>query len=142
MLALCSLLQASSSHLWGLRISKNSSGIYGDRCFFFWFYKKESFNYGTVNAPKLSKQNNSLISGGGSRTPAASNMKPLVAIVDGFSSLNIITNSTISDVAGVLDMLPHSLNIHSFISTAHLYKNTSTIAFTSLIEKAIVMALK
>ena len=66
--------------------------------------------------PKSSKHNNSLICGRGSRTPATSKMKTFRAIVNGFLSLNIVSKSTISNVADAPDLLPHSLNIHSFTS--------------------------
>ena len=40
MLARRSLLQAYSSHHWGLRVSKNSGDIYKDRSFFSGFVRK------------------------------------------------------------------------------------------------------
>ena len=91
--------------------------------FFFGFCKKESINCGNVNAPKSSKQNNSLIYGRDSRTPATYKMKTVWVIVNGLLSLNIVSKSAISDVADVLDLLPDSLNIHSFTSTTHSFKH-------------------
>ena len=55
-------------------------------------------------------------------------------MVNGFSSLNIVIESTISDVADVLDPLPHSLNIYSY------HDDHSFIYY--FFDKTIVMPLK